>query len=295
MIKRLFSVLVAWRILGPRVGPGFSAGQEHPMRVPARTVFVGDREFLVRQMGSGPDLVLIHGLNGSSLAEWYKMAPRLADRFRVTLVDHRNHGLSAGTAGRFDVEDVADDVAAVLARVGIESADLVGYSMGGTIAQAIAHRHPGVVRRLVLVATMAVHPTTYRVARQVFAMLTRGWERLTGIGTPEVRAGYLVLTGAVERRHARWVWEENQRRDPEMGAAAALALLRFDSTPWIGKVTAPTLVVIPTRDQLVPTAWQYRLAGLLPKGEVAEVEGARHEVPWTHPDLLAERIEAFLG
>jgi 3-oxoadipate enol-lactonase len=275
MIRRFFWLVVLWR-------------------VPARTVFIGDREFLVRQIGEGPDLVLIHGLNGSSLAEWYKMAPRLADRFRVTLVDQRNHGLSSGTVDRFDVEDAADDVAAVLAQVGVETADVVGYSMGGTIAQALAYRHPIIVRRMVLVATMAKHPTPYRVARQVFAILTRAWERLTGLGTPEVRAGYLVLTGAVERRHARWVWGENQRRDPEMGASAALALLRFDSTPWIGKLTAPALVVIPTRDQLVPPAWQYWLAGLLPKGEVVEIEGARHEVPWTHPDRLAEVIEAFL-
>ncbi len=295
MLKKLFWILVGVRALGPILTPRFQPGQEHPLRLPARTVFVGDREFLVRQLGSGPDVVFIHGLNGSSLAEWYEVAPRLADRFRITLVDHRNHGLSEHSPDRFEVAEVADDVAAVLSAVGVHQADVLGYSMGGTIAQALAYRHPHQVRRLVLVATMSRHPAAWKVGRMIFAWLTRAFERLTGIGTPEARAGYLVLTGAVEAKHARWVWAENRRRDPESGAAASMALFRFDSSPWIGQVDVPALVVIPTRDQLVPPGWQYELASLLKKVEVVEVDGARHEMPWTHPEQLANEIAKFLS
>lgn len=294
MIKKALWMVLAWRLLGPLVTPGFRAGQQHPLRVPARTVFVGDREFLVRQLGSGPDLVLIHGLNGSSMVEWYKVAERLAQRFTVTLVDHRNHGLSSRSADRFEIEDVADEVAAVMTEMAIGVADVVGYSMGGAVAQALAGRHSHRVRRLVLIATIARHPQATRWVRLAAAHLTRAWERITGTGTPEARALYLVLTGAVDREHARWLWEENQRRDPEAGAAATFALLRFDSTNWLSRLSMPCLVVIPTKDWLVPPAWQYELAGLLPKAEVVEIEGARHEIPWTHPDRLAAAIEDFL-
>ncbi len=294
MIKRLVLGVVVWRLFGPLLTPRFRAGQEHPLRIPARTVFVGDREFLVRQMGSGPDLILIHGLNGSSLAEWYKLTERLAGRFTVTLVDHRNHGLSSRNSDRFEIEDVADDVAAVMTEVGIGAADVVGYSMGGVVAQALAGRHPYRVRHLVLIATMSWHPTAMRRARQIGTLMTRAWERVTGFGTPEVRALYLVLTGAVDRRHGRWMWEENQRRDPDAGAATTFALLRFDSRPWLARISAPALVLIPTNDWLVPPAWQYELAALLPKVEVIEIPDGRHEIPWTHPDEVAGAIEDFL-
>jgi pimeloyl-ACP methyl ester carboxylesterase len=118
---------------------------------------------------------------------------------------------------------------------------------------------------------------------------------LTGLGTAEVRWAYLALTGAVDRRHWRWMWEETHRRDPESGAAATFAMLRFDSRPWLGMITQPALVVIPTRDQLVPPPWQYDLASRLRDVTVVEVNGARHELPWTHADRLVKALDEFLG
>ena len=294
-LRRTLIGLVGWRLFGPIIGPRFSPGQEHPWRVGGRSVFVGDREFFVRQTGpeGAPDLVLIHGLAGSSLAEWYGAGPLLAENYRITFVDHRSHGLSPKSVDRFEIEDVADDVAAVMSAVGVDRADVVGYSMGGTIAQALAFRHPHKVRRMALIATFATHVESWRWARVVGVWVVRAWERVTGVGTPEVRAAYLVLTGAVERKHARWMWEETHRREPESGSAAGLALLRFDSSAWIGRLQQPALVVIPTRDLLVPPAWQYRLAALLADARVVEVEGARHEVPWTHPAELAKALTEF--
>lgn len=295
MIKTMLKLLVAWRAVGPIMTPSFHPGQEHPLRIPARTLFVGDQEFVVRQTGEGPDLVLIHGLNGSSLAEWYEVAPLLARQYRVTLVDQRNHGLSSRSPDRFEIEDAADDVAAVLAELGIGKCHVVGYSMGGAIAQALAWRHSGLTDRLVLIATFARHPSREGLVRRIGVVTTRAFERLTGLGTPEVRAGYLVLTGAVDRRNARWLWQENRRRDPDTGAAAALALLRFDSTPWVTRLRMPTLVIIPSNDLMVPPAWQYELAALLPAVRVVEIAGGRHEIPWTHPERIGAEVLGFLG
>src|SRR5690606_19186261 len=71
---------IVLRMFGPRIHPRFKPPQEHPLRIPGRTVFVGDDEFLVREMGGGDDLpiLLVHGLAGSSLTEWYQVAPKLA-------------------------------------------------------------------------------------------------------------------------------------------------------------------------------------------------------------------------
>lgn len=295
--RRLLGWLMGWRVLGPVIVPRWKSEQEHPWRVEGRTVFVGDSEFLVRQSGpaGAPEVLLIHGLGGSSLGEWYAPGRLLARRFRVTMVDHRNHGLSSRTTTRFEVEDVADDVAAVLAELGIDSIDVIGYSMGGAIAQSLAHRHPRQVRRLVLVATLAAHTTAARLLRMVSVVVIRAWERITGVGTPEVRWAYLVGTGAVGRPHRRWLWADTHRRDPEAGAAAAFAILRFDSRPWLAELDHPCLVVIPTRDQLVPPRWQYDLAARLRRVEIAELGGARHEAPWTHAEQLASAVSEFLA
>lgn len=292
----LFRLTVAWRLFGPIVTPRWRPPQEHPWRIPGRTVFVGDREFMVRRCGpvDAPDLVLVHGLGGASLAEWFKVGPRLAERFRLTIVDHRSHGLSPKTTDRFEIEDLADDLAAVLAQVGVEKAAVVGYSMGGTIVQALAHRHPHLVERMVLVATFARHPGWWRPVRVAGIWIIRTWERITGVGSPEVRALYLLLAGAVDRRHARWLWEETHRRDSEAGSAASFSLLRFDSSDWIGKVRQPALVVIPLKDQLVPVRWQYDLAAAIPAAGVLELPGARHEAPFTHPEPLVDAIIEFV-
>lgn len=295
-LKRLLAGWVLWRLFGPVVEPDFAGPQVHPWRLPGRTVYVGDAEFLVREAGpeNGRPILLIHGLAGSSLGEWYQIGQKLATDRRVIMIDHRNHGLAPQATGRYEVDDVADDIAGVLDAIGVGAVDAVGYSMGGTIAQALANRHRGRVARLVLIATFAAHPDEMKWIRALGAILARAWERLTGLGTPEVRSGYLLATHAVAPEHARWLWEETHRRDPDTGAEAALALLRFDSRRWVGRLEIPTMVMIPTEDLLVPPAWQYELASLIPDVELVEIVGARHEVVWSHPDRLLDEIRRFL-
>lgn len=288
---------LAWRLFGPRVEPAFSPPQEHPLRVPGKTVFVGDDEYMVRDLGPrrGVPVLLLHGLAGASLTEWYQVAPKLAVDRRVVMVDHRGHGLSAPGYQRFEIEDDADDIAAVLDGLGIGRVDAVGYSMGGLIAQALVRRHPGRVRKLALIATFATHSKGYRRLRLAGALLTRAWERLTGVGTPEVRSGYLIARRAVRREHARWIWRETRRRDVDSGTQATLALLRFDSRDWVGRLGVDTMVMIPASDILVPPKWQYDLAAAVGDATVVEVADAGHELVWTHADRVADELSAFLG
>lgn len=296
LTKLLLGVL-AIRALAPVLMPRFSQPQVHPWRQPGRTVFVGDNEFLVREAGpeDGDPLLVIHGLAGSSLAEWYEVAPLLAAKRRVILLDHRGHGLSVLSRGPYEIGDEADDIAGVLDQLGVDACDVVGYSLGGTVAQELAYRYPGRVKKMVLIATFATHTEPVRTLRAVGTVLLRGFERIFGLGTPDVRAGYLLATGAVAPEHARWFWEETHRRDVDAGAQATLAMLRFDSTEWIGRLEVETLVMIPTADQLVPVSWQYQLASLLRNATVVEIVGANHELPWTHPERLADEISIFLS
>jgi pimeloyl-ACP methyl ester carboxylesterase len=297
LIRWVLGSWIFWRLFGPNLEPRFKAPQTHPWRLAGRTIFVGDEEFLVREAGpaDGDPILLIHGLGGSSLGEWYQIGQKLATDRRVIMIDHRNHGMAPQAAKRYEVEDVSDDIAAVLDALDVGALDVVGYSMGGTIAQALAHRHPGRVAKLVLIATFAAHPDEMKWVRQFGAILTRAWERFTGFGTPEVRSGYLLATGAVDRSHSRWLWGETHRRNPDTGAQATLAVLRFDSRRWVGKLGLETMVVIPTKDVLVLPPWQYELASLIPGAKVVEIAGARHEVVWSHSDRILDELNLFLG
>ncbi|MDH3397844.1 MAG: alpha/beta fold hydrolase, partial [Acidimicrobiia bacterium] len=120
--KRVLIAAALWRLFGPETGPRYPPKQEHPLRIPGRTVFVGDREFFLREAGplDGPPLVLIHGLGNNSLENWYELIKRLQHRYRVVAVDMRNHGKSDKPRQRFEIGQMADEVAGMMDAAGID-------------------------------------------------------------------------------------------------------------------------------------------------------------------------------
>ena len=107
--------------------------------------------------GHGDPLLILHGLFGSSL-NWKSLARELAQRFRVIRVDLRNHGESFHDS-RMDYSVMAQDVMAVMTHLGLESARVLGHSMGGKVAMKLVHRYPACVQQLI-VADIA--PVAYR-------------------------------------------------------------------------------------------------------------------------------------
>src|SRR5690349_755136 len=114
----------------------------------------------------GPAVLLVHGVTLTAELNWSAVMPSLAGSFRVLAFDQRGHGHGLGWAGQYRLEDCADDVAAVAAALGIQRLIVVGYSMGGLIAQLVWQRHRQLTAGLVLCATARsltgsplVHPT----------------------------------------------------------------------------------------------------------------------------------------
>ena len=286
---------LAWRMLGPELQPRYQGGQLHPMPVPGRTVFVGRREYFVREAGptNGPPLVLIHGWIYESVLTWHRLVPYLADRYRLIMIDQRNYGGSTPVHEDYEVEDVADEIADVMEVLGLEKAAVFGYSMGGMVALALARRHPGHVERLILGGT-AAWPVRNRFVALAVAFVVRAAWRLGRVDGARLSYWYLLGLGATDRRYSRWLWSTLMSRDPDLNYRAGAAIARFDARPWVHEVQAPTLVIIPTRDQVIPTSFQYEMAHDLPDCRVVELLGARHEAALTHAREVAEAIIQYL-
>jgi len=261
-----------------------------------RTVVSGRHEFFVRQAGpvDGPPLVLLHGWVYDGFVTWHRAVPMLAETHRVYVIDLRGHGKSARIRGRFDMEDMADEIAGVMDALGLGAVPVAGYSMGGMVAQTLARRYPGRISRLVLAAT-AAQPIVlpWWVTFPAF-YVGRALARLDRVVAPRLAHRYLLATGAVPSHHSSWLWESLLDRDVDLYYQAGFAILRFDASKWVGKIQVPTLSIIPTSDQLVPASRQRQTAAALPDNRVVEIEGARHEAVLTHASEVAKAISEFV-
>jgi len=228
-----------------------------PLELPGRgTTFVRHQPAPT----GAPTVLLLHGLGVTADANWFTAYPALAARYGVVALDHRGHGRGLRADRAVRLADCADDADAVLDVLGIDQAIVVGYSMGGPIAQLTWHRHRSRVSGLVLCAT---------------AHRFRGIEPVRALG-PSLRqrlratAAAPAKRGRVDRELRRWLASELALTDRRRAVQAGFSLARFDSSPWIGDVDVPHAVVVTTRDAAVVPARQRRLVAALPNPSVHE-------------------------
>jgi 3-oxoadipate enol-lactonase len=227
---------------------------------PARTVRVPDRgEFFLRDTGGdGPVVMLLHGWMATADLNWVGSYSALMDAgYRVLAIDHRGHGRGLRPIDPFRLGDCAADAAAVLRQLGAAPATIVGYSMGGAIAQLVARNHPDVVSGVVLTGT-AQHWQDKRTQRSFKAMGGLGLTLSLAPGR-FWRAGFRRI-GINDTRNAIWLQSELLRHSARDIAEAGRELGRFDSRPWLSQISAPIAVVITTKDDVVPTFKQRQLA-----------------------------------
>ena len=229
---------------------------------PGRAVTVPGRgEFFLRDTGGdGPAVLLVHGWMFPSDLNWLQAYGRLARAgYRVLAMDLRGHGRGLRSDAPFRLADCADDAAGVLAEVGVPTATVVGYSMGGPVASLLARRHPGRVAGIVLCAT-ALDWSDPR--QKAFWRLMGGLRLVLGLFPQGSWRAGMRLAGAPSRDSA-WVAAELSRGSARDLAEAGRELGRFDSTDWIGELPQPAAVIVMTRDRLVPPRKQRALADAL--------------------------------
>lgn len=215
--------------------------------------------------GEGPPLLLLHGWSSTAALNFYRCFPELVRRYRVVALDHRGHGRGVRSRLPFRLEDCADDAAAVADDLRLGPSTVVGYSMGGPIAQLMWRRRPDAVAGLVLCATAARFPVR-RFNGAVGTAAAGLSAALSLVPQPLRRTGmsYATARWSATGDPAPWAVEEWSRHDPTALLQAGVAISRFDSTPWIGEVDVPTAVVVTEQDRTVPPWRQQQLAEAIP-------------------------------
>jgi 3-oxoadipate enol-lactonase len=258
---------------------------EPPVELPpARTLVAPGRgELFLRDTGGdGPVVMLLHGWMASADLNWWCSYNALAGAdYRVLAIDHRGHGRGIRPLEPFRLADCAADAAAALRTLGAAPALVVGYSMGGAIAQLVARDHPDVVAGLVLSGT-AQHwqdPQTRRYWRTMGILGValslnplRTW-----------RWGFRRV-GIPQSERTAWLLSELTRHSARDVAEAGRELGRFDSRPWLRPLPAPTAVLVTTSDTAVPPRKQHELA--------AALDARVFEAPIEHLEV-ASRPEAY--
>jgi pimeloyl-ACP methyl ester carboxylesterase len=236
---------------------------------PARTVRVPGRgEFFLRDTHptdpgepdpARPVVMLLHGWMVSADLNWCGAYDDLADAgYRVLAIDHRGHGRGLRAMAPFRLSDCAADVAAVLRRLDTGPVTVVGYSMGGVIAQIMARDHRDVVGGLVLSATCQhfQDPQTRRVWRWMGAV-----GLALGLGPRQFYTAGLRYQGIRLDERTAWWLSELMRHEARDVAEAGRELGRFDSRPWLHAIDRiPAAMVMTTRDAAVAPAKQRELA-----------------------------------
>ena len=243
--------------------------------------------------GSGPAVVLVHGVGGDA-ESWGAVAALLAKRFRVIRLDLSGHGRSHLLTGPVTCEDFVRDVTSVMDELKVDVAHVAGNSLGGQIAMAMALEAPHRVKRIGLLSTVAGRTETERA--NALARIDVLKEK--GIGE--------IARGNVER----WFTDGFRRRHPELVEARIKVLMESDPVSYLhaytvfatadyadrlDRIRAPTLIITGEHD----VAGTPRMARLMHEriaGSRLEIlPGLRHNLLMEAPDTIAALLGEFFA
>ena len=239
-------------------------------QVPLERLTVGATDWVYSKQGSGPPLLLIHGLSGST-RWWRRNIPAYAPRFTVFAVELT--GFASNRRGRpLSMAASAGALAELMDALGLGSADVVSHSMGGHISVHLTALHPEKVKRLVLSAPSGLlrHSLPGMAGRVVWS---------TRFGAPDFTP--TILADAL-------------RAGPLNLLLAARALLRDDVEQLLPRIRAETLVLAGGRDVIVPPPLCETYAARIPGARYAVIHGAGHNLMYDRADAYNDAVLSFL-
>lgn len=246
------------------------------------------------ERGAGQPLLLIMGLASTS-DMWYRLVPTLSAHYRIILFDNRGVGRSDAPPGPYSITAMASDAALVMDAAGVSSAHVLGFSMGGFIAQELALNHPGRVRSLILAGTACGGKEAVRAAPEVLVAL-----KARGVKTPE--EGFRMM--------APYVYDPSTlltRIEEDLAASLRTSLQRMSYlaqlqgiVSWAGshrrlsRLNAPVLIIHGESDQLIPPENGRILAQAIANARVVMIPRAGHMFMTDQPEAASAVILSFL-
>jgi pimeloyl-ACP methyl ester carboxylesterase len=256
---------------------------------------VGEIELDFERAGSGPPLLLIMGLSGSALHWDEAFLDALRADFEVIVYDHRGIGASSPLSGHLTITELAEDAAGLLDALEIESAHVLGISMGGMVAQELTLANPERLRTLTLGCTscgghLGLHP-----APEVGQSLAQGM--MSGNRERAIRAAWGVNVSpsfaADPEAWARFLDIGLRRPVPIPVIMEQMrAILGHDTCARLPNITPPTLVIHGTLDQMLPVQNGRLIAELIPGAGLEILDGIGHLFFWEEPERSAELVRS---
>lgn len=246
------------------------------------------------ERGQGKPLILIMGLGAPGTA-WAEHLTAYEKKFRAIAVDNRGVGSSEQPPGPYRTAEMADDIAALMDRLGIESACVAGISMGGAIAQELALRHPTRVLRLLLVATWS-RLDSY--AKSVFEHM----KSIHAVSSPPDFARLVqhwIYTPAYWNAHEQALLEAREKAFENAMAHQAFAgqcdaCIEHDTFDRLLNIRCPTLVTAGDQDIFTPIRFSRQLAARIPHSRLRVFENCAHAHHWEALREFNSETTAFL-
>jgi pimeloyl-ACP methyl ester carboxylesterase len=266
---------------------------------------IDGREVNYCELGEGPAILFVHGL-GASWQSWLEQLPEFAASHRVVAMDLPGFGYSASPGEDISIEYYARWTAQFMDALGIESAAVVGNSMGGFVSAELAIKVPARVQRLVFVSAAIFWQNRRRaqplvqLARMSDAVVARALVRATDDIATRRRLRYAALATA-GFRYPQYVSDElahemvrsARRTDGFLPALQALA--GYDLEEELPKISCPTLIVWGANDQLVSVKDAERLEDLIPDSRREVFERTGHVAMLERPERFNRLLEEFLA
>jgi 3-oxoadipate enol-lactonase len=254
---------------------------------------VGDIELDYERSGAGPSLLLIMGMSGTSLHWGEPFLSLLRSDFDVIAYDHRGVGASTPLDGPVTIRQMADDAAGLLGALEVDSAHVLGISMGGMVAQELALGHAERVRTLTLGCTYCGGEGSALASEIVMRKLAAAMA--SGDRERALRAGWEMnvssAMAADDRAYARF-------REIGMQRAVAVPVIMeqlqacaaHDANARLAQLAMPTLVVHGTEDQLLPVQNGRLIASRIPAARLEIFDDVGHLFFWERPERSAELV-----
>lgn len=253
---------------------------------------IGDIDMFYQEAGNGPPLVLLHGL-GNCAEDWEFQVAEFSKSYRVIVPELRGFGRTPAGEGAVSIQRMAADVWALFQKLNLAPALLVGYSMGGAVAQQFSLDHPGAVTRLVVANTV---PTFMpRTLRQRFEI----WYRMIVIRLLGPRrlaeiAALRMFPGPEQDSLRQKVIERSRYNSTRNYTRALRALTSWSVMARLGELKIPVLVLAAEHDYF-PREDSVRFAHALPRGRFHCFDGAHHGLPAEMPDAFNAAVLRFFG